>query len=147
MLATPQAQMAGTYRFEYAVLPYALNQGVSSSLQVYQEAFAYTAPLRATGVSLHTGRLPTRASLIAVSPQAFAITAIKTAEDGRGWVARGYNLTSQPIQVTLVPWRPYPVVERVDLREQAVEQLPAAQDGRVSFTVSGCEIATVKFSV
>ncbi len=147
MLATPQAQMPGLARYEYALLPYDPGQGGDSSLRAFQHAFSFSTPMRAVGAPLHAGSLPARASLIAVSPQAFHITAIKTAEDGRGWVVRGYNLTSQPIQVTLFPWRPHPAVARVDLREQVIERLPVAEDGSVSLAVSGCEIATVKFSV
>jgi alpha-mannosidase len=147
MHATPGAQMPGLHTFDYAIIPHASGQDQPSSLSAYRHAFAFNTPMRAAGASLHPGELSPMASLVRVLPHAFMLSAIKTAEDGLGWIVRGYNLTAEPLQVTLVPWRPFRIAQRVDLNEQILEDLACAEDGRVSLPVSGCEIATVKFSV
>jgi alpha-mannosidase len=139
--------MPGVYTFEYAVIPHAVGQEGFFSRLAYRHAYAFNAPMRAIGVPMHFGELSPESSLVRVSPQAFVISSIKSSEDGRGWIVRGYNLTASPLEVSLVPWRPFQTVQRVGMDEEAIESLSCAEDGRVSLPVSGYEILTVKFSV
>jgi alpha-mannosidase len=37
----------------------------------------------------------------------FVVTALKQADDGNGLIMRGYNTLSHPIDVSLIPWRPF----------------------------------------
>ncbi len=147
MLATPGAQMAGTHTFEYSVIPHTVGPQDALSLLAYWHAYAFNAPMRAVAAGLHTGSLSSQASLASISPQAFIPSAMKMAEDGRGWLVRGYNLTAEPVQVTIIPYQPFQSAYRVNLAEEIEEALTTAQDGSISFSAAGHQIVTVKFSV
>ena len=139
-LATPEAQMPGRWTFEYAILPHA-----AAADDVIPLAYAYQAPLRAVGSGPHPGSLPGATSFINVKPASFCISTVKEAEDGRGWLVRGYNLTGDGIQVELKPWRRFRRVERVNLAEEKLADLELSPEGSVPFPVRGHEIATVLF--
>jgi alpha-mannosidase len=136
---TPGAQLPGKHAFDYAILPQI------SSTPGFEQAYAFQAPLRSLNTPLHAGALPAAASLVQVSPPEFVISAIKTAEDGSGWIVRGYNLTSQPLEVKLTPWQPFARVESVNLVEEALDVLVPAEDGTVHLLVGGHAIASLRF--
>jgi len=73
------------------------------------------------------------------------ISALKQAEDGNGWLVRGYNVTGDEIQVTLQPWRPFAQVARVNLAEAPFAPLAADEGGRVTLRARGHEIVSVLF--
>jgi mannosylglycerate hydrolase len=141
-LATPGAQMAGRFTFAYSIIPF-LNG--TSLAEVYAQAAAFNAPLRAQVEPLHPGTLPGICSLIRSEPVEFVLSAIKLCDDGSGWIARGYNLGAAPLQARLVPWMPFAHAERVTLSEQPLSSLDPARDGSVAFPVRGHEIVTIKF--
>jgi alpha-mannosidase len=138
-LETPGAQMPGRWEFEYAVIP-----GLEA-VPAYWEAYSFQAPMRTVGTNLHSGGLPIRESFVAVEPGAFRLSAIKQAEDGKGWLVRGVNLTGEEIQVTLKPWKFFRNIEQVDLAEHKVTGLKRDRDGKVTLLVRGHEIASVMF--
>jgi mannosylglycerate hydrolase len=139
--ATPGAQLPGQWSFEYAIILPAGENDIAS----YQQAYAFEAPLRAVSTSLHGGSLPAMGSFIQVEPPGFVISAVKTSEDERGWLVRGYNVTGQNISVSLKPWKPFQVVEQVNLAEEQQTLLLPDSDGRVTFPVRGHQIVTVLF--
>jgi len=138
-MEAPAAQMLGTWAFDYSII---LERDAFRS---YRQAYAFEAPLRAIVTDGHDGLLPAQGAFVEVTPAEFMVSAIKTAEDGRGWLVRGYNLTGQDITVTLRPWRPFTRVERVNLAEEKVAELEPAEDGTVIFPVRGYEIASIMF--
>jgi alpha-mannosidase len=75
----------------------------------------------------------------------FVISTVKTAEDGSGCIVRGYNISPEPLEVTLVPWRYFGHAEILNLSETTVAVLNPGSDGEVTFPVRQHEIATVKF--
>jgi alpha-mannosidase len=101
--------------------------------------------MRAVSTGLHDGQLPASGSFISVEPHQFVISAIKEAEKGRGWLVRGYNISSEEINVTLKTWRISRRLERVNLAEEKLSGLRPRPDGSVTFPVRGHEIATVEF--
>lgn len=162
---TPGAQMQGSWEFEYAIIP-------GSGADAFEQAYAFQAPLLALETGLHGGVLPARMAFLEVGPtpngnfvsapslkggekspfpsgegtgERFHITAIKPAEDGRGWVARGYNLGEEDIQVRLKPWRVFRKARLVNLAEEKLRELEVAADGSVSVQVGGHGIVSVKF--
>ena len=141
-MATPGAQMPGKFTFEYSVIPFLRDDPISD---IYAQAAAFNAPLRARVEPLHPGVLPASSALVQVEPAEFAISAIKQCEDGSGWIVRGYNLTAASLQARLKPWKPFTHAERVSLSEQVIAPLDAAPDGSVTFPVRRCEIVTIKF--
>ena len=140
-LATPQAQMIGKWTFDYSVIPHSGGDTILS----YQQAYGFSAPLRAVSTPPHDGKLPAKGSFIQVSPPEFILSAVKTAEDGQGWLVRGYNITAEEIPVTLQPWRRFPHAARITLAEQPLSTLAPAADGSVTFTARGHEIVSVLF--
>jgi len=138
-LETPGAQMPGRWKFDYAIIP-----GMEAVL-AYLEAYSFETPMTAVGTGLHSGGLPACGSFVEVEPATFCLSAIKPAEDGKGWLVRGYNLTGEEIRVTLKPWRSFRTVERVDLAENRIATLKMDRDGKITFPVCGHEIASVMF--
>jgi len=139
-LATPEAQMLGRWTFEYAILPHA-----AGAQDVIPLAYAFQTPLRAVGSTRHAGALPGRASFVSTQPADFCISAVKEAEDGRGWLVRGYNLSDAGIQVELKTWRPFRHVEMINLAEEKQADLEISEEGSVLFPAKGHEIVTVLF--
>jgi alpha-mannosidase len=132
--------MLGRWSFDYALIPFRQRE----RLAAYHEAYSFNAPPRAVTTSLHKGFLPAKDSIINVFPSSFILSAIKEAEDGTGWILRGYNLLSEPILVTLDLWKGFSQIMRVNLAEQVLNKINAA-NGRLQFTAQGHEIVTLKF--
>jgi mannosylglycerate hydrolase len=139
-LYTPDAQMSGKWRFEYSIIPHA-----GDWFTAHRLALDFQSPLRAISSRIHAGTLPSSGSFLKVSPEAFAISAVKTSEDGRGWLVRGTNLIAEPIEVRLTPFQPFRKAELVNLAEKRVRKLKPAVDGTITFLVRGCQIVSVVF--
>jgi mannosylglycerate hydrolase len=140
MLPVPGAQCLGVYEFDYALIPHP-----GDWRAVFSEGHAFAAPLRAVSTGRHAGELPLEATMVAVEPAEFVITAIKQAEDGEGWILRGYSVADEVLRVHLQPWRHFSRAVRVRLDEEWLEALQVERDGRVQFAVQPREIATVRF--
>ena len=140
-LPTPGAQMAGTWLFDYSIIPH-----TSGWQSVFEEAYNFNAPLRATSTGLHVGELLAESSFIQSSTRYFVISAIKQSEDGHGWVVRGYNIGNQPVEVVLTPRKRFTQVFRTDLAEQESQPLLTGPDGSVAFVAGKHQIVTLKFS-
>jgi alpha-mannosidase len=138
---TPEAQMPGRSEFDYSLVPFARQE----ALQACRQAYAVNAPLRAVMARGPAQDLPSRNSFLQVSPDKFVVSAVKAAGDGRGWIARGYNLGLEPLQVSLTPWGSPGRAARVSLSEQDLNALEVKPDGSVQFAVKGYEIASVRF--
>lgn len=140
-LETPAAQMPGKWQFDYTIVPFV----AAEKLAAYRSAWAFDAPLRALTASTHSGPLPATMSFLRVQPDSFVLSAIKPAEDGQGWIARGYNATDQPIDVTLETWRPFAHVERVNLAEEGLSEQELTLDGAtVALKARPHEIVTLR---
>lgn len=140
MLATPEAQMLGRHTFDYSIIPHA-----GAWPQAFRHAYAFDTPLRAVATGLHAGLLRPGGALFAATPDAFVVSAVKAAEDGDGWLVRGYNIGDEPIEVTITPWQPFPRAARANLAEETIAPLTAAADGSVTVPAKGHEIVTVRF--
>ena len=140
--ATPEAQVPGKWAFDYAIIPF----NESGRLQAYQQAYAFEAPLRAACTALHAGGLPGQGSFVQTDSPEFVVSTAKMAEDRRGWLVRGYNISSQPVNVRLKTLLKYKRVERVNLNEEFLEQLLPNADHEITLAVRGHEVVTVLFS-
>lgn len=140
MLPVPGAQCLGAYEFDYALIPH-----LGDWREVFSEGQAFASPLRAISTGQHAGELPFEAAMVAVEPAEFVITAIKQAEDGEGWIVRGYSVADEVLRVRLQPWRRFSRAARVRLDEEWLEALKVESDGCVQFVVHPREISTVRF--
>ena len=139
-LETPAAQMPGTWSFDYSIIPHTGNWQ-----KAFEQAYAFTVPMRGISTGIHAGSMPFAGSFLEVKPGAFIVSSVKKSEDGRGWLVRGYNITAEAMQVTIKPWKPYKNVERVNLAEEKLSALKPDKDGTVSIPARGHEIITVLY--
>jgi mannosylglycerate hydrolase len=149
-LETPAAQMIGTWAFDYSICPHA---GQSNS-QLRELAYAFETPLRAVCTSSHEGSLPAQGSFLTAhsvsdaggGEAGFVVSAVKQADDGDGWLVRGYNAGPEPLTVTLTPIRRFNSATRVNLAEQKLAGVEMDRaSGSVSLEVGGAEVVTVLF--
>lgn len=139
-LETPNAQMPGTWTFEYAILP---NSG--DWRKACHTAYAYQSPLRAIETGLHGGKLPKQGAFLSHSPEDFVISAIKPAKKGEGWIVRGVNMTDKSLQVHIQPLAEFSSAYRINLAEEVESTLDPQPDGGVQIKVRGHQLASVLF--
>lgn len=139
-METPGAQMQGTWSFDYSVIPHS-----GDWRQSIAQAYAFEVPLRTACTSIHVGKLPPNASLVKVEPAEFVVSALKQNEAGTGWLVRGYNITGEPLQVTIKPWKKFTEIQKVSLAEIQISALTPAPDGTVSLPARPHEILTIQF--
>ncbi len=139
MLATPGAQMHGTNTFQYSLIPHGSQRG-----QAMKDGYGFSTPLMGQATSLHEGRLPSAGSFMRIQPDAFQVTAVKPAQDGAGWIVRGFNMGSETLQCTLQFQVPINTVYFANLAEEILEPVELEKNGRISFTVPAHKIITLK---
>ncbi len=139
-METPEAQMPGTWSFDYSIIPHVKGQTSPSPL-----AYNFEVPMRAAATSLHFGTLPPSGSFIDVESTGFVISSIKETEDGRGWLVRGYNMTDHQLPVSIKSWRPFKSVDFTNLAEQKLRSVDVPPGGRVTFTAQPFEIINLVF--
>jgi mannosylglycerate hydrolase len=140
-LETPGAQMPGMWAFDYAIIPHRGDWRESS-----RQAFAFQTTLRAVETGLHAGEIPVQGSFISSSPDEFVVSAVKAAENGSGWLARGYNISSETIQVRLKPLHRFAHATQVNLAEETISPLNIGDDGSVALSVAGHKVISVLFT-
>jgi mannosylglycerate hydrolase len=137
--ATPGAQMPGKWAFDYAILPFK----ESGRFQAYQEGYAFQAPLRAASTPSHAGALPGRGSFIQTDAPEFVVSTVKMSEDRRGWLVRGYNISSHPVTVKLRTILSFTSADRINLNEESLEPLLLSGDREITLAVHAHEVITV----
>jgi len=140
-MATPGAQMPGVWGFDYSIVPFA----VEDTLAAYHQAYAFQAGLRAASATLHEGKLPPQGRLLSVEPAAFAVSAVKITEDGKGWIVRGANLTSGEVRAAVRPLLPYQRAARANLAEEIQAAVEPGEGAALTFTARPCEVVTLRF--
>jgi len=137
--ATPLAQMQGTYNFNYSIIPHEGNWH-----DAYRHAYEFNAPLKAVIGLPHTGTLPGAGPFIQAQPATFIITAVKTAGDGNGLIVRGYNITSERIDVRIKSVFPFKSIYRARLDETAGAAIVRSPGGEARFSAGPHEIVTLR---
>ncbi len=137
---TPEAQNLGTWTFHYSLIP-----GGADWKEGARLAWQFAAEMWGVVTDIHPGTWPRQRSLLAVDNPEFVVTTVKRAEDGRGWVARGFYTGSEEGTITLTPWQPFARAWQARLDETPLTALPVAQDGSVTVHVRPWEIVTVRW--
>ena len=138
---TPGAQVLGKWMYDYSIIPHKEDWGAA-----YQQAYAFESSLRSIETGLHAGVIPSLGSFISHSPAEFVISAVKETEDGRGWIVRGYNISSEAIQLTLRPLLKFSNAMQVNLADDEILNLEVQADGNIEIPVSGYEVVSILFS-
>ena len=140
-LETPGGQVLGKWQYDYAIIPH---RGTWED--AYQQAYAFETPLQSVETGLHEGKIQTQGSFITHTPAEFVISAVKEAEDGKGWLVRGYNISSETISLNLKPLRKFAHVAQVNLAEEKITERNTKEDGSVTFPVTGHQVVSILFS-
>jgi alpha-mannosidase len=139
-IETPGAQLPGQWFFDYSIIPHSGGWNTA-----FWQAYAFNNPLRAVSTGMHAGNLSSALSFVEAAPETFVISAVKPTEVGHAWLVRGYNITDDPIRVTLKPWNPFKKVALVNLAEANQSPLQPDQSGCVTFPVRAHQIVSVVF--
>jgi alpha-mannosidase len=137
---TPGGQVPGKWAYDYAIIPHE-----GDWQQAYQKAYAFESYLRAIETELHEGEIADSGSFVSYSPAEFVISAVKELEDGNGWLVRGYNISSEPIQLNLKPLKRFSHAARVNLAEDGIRPIVSDDDGSVTVPVLGHQILSINF--
>jgi alpha-mannosidase len=131
----------GKWTYDYSIIPHKGNW-----MEAFQQAYSFETPLKAITTAIHSGELAVKSSFFSHSPDEFVISAIKETENGKGWIVRGYNTSSETIQVNLKPLQHYKSIMKVNLAEEPISTLNAGIDGNITLLVSGHEVVSIMFS-
>jgi mannosylglycerate hydrolase len=137
---TPGGQVPGRWAFEYAIIPH---QGGWS--KAFHQAYACETHLRVIETGIHNGIIPTQGTFISHTPAEFVISAVKEAENGKGWIVRGYNITAEKIRLNLKPLGRFTQAMRVNLAEEEISSVHLGEGGNIEVIVSGHEIVSILF--
>jgi alpha-mannosidase len=77
----------------------------------------------------------------------FVVSSVKLAEDGAGWLVRGYNASSQPVTVSFKTIQLVHSVQRVNLAEEPIEGLALVNPDELRLAVNPHEVLTLRFAV
>lgn len=139
---TPGGQSPGRHTYHLSLIPF---QG--NLLQARLQAEAFQTEMRGVGTGLHTGLLPAAVSLLAVQPECFAITAVKSAEDGPGIIIRGVNLSQQQQDVRLQTALPMRSAAVARMDEESIRDVPLTDANTVTASVRPKEILTLRLTL
>ncbi len=140
-LPTPGAQEIGLHTFEYSLIPHDGNWKTA-----VKQAFSFVTPLKGASTPLHTGCISATSALVTCDTPEFIISAIKATEAGDGWILRGYNMSDDPIQVTITTSIAFSTASEVFLDESHKRSITLETDGTLKLAVGDREIITIKFA-
>ncbi len=138
---TPGGQVLGKWVYDYAIIPHE-----GGWEKAYRKGYAFQTSLRAIEAGVHAGDLEQAGSFISHSPAEFVISAVKESGEGKGWLVRGYNISSETLQMTLKPLRRFSVARQINLAEEKLVDLKVGADGIVTLPVFGHQIVSILFA-
>jgi hypothetical protein len=125
-LRTPGAQMHGRHTFDYSIIPHT---GDWAAAGAHVVAVQHQRPMQARWNRRGLGHIDYEGSLVKVESPAFAVSAIKRAEDGDGVVVRLYNTLDAPAETQLDVPLAAGRVSRINLNEEHVDDIDRDEDG------------------
>jgi len=141
-LRTPGAQLHGRNTLEYSIIPHAGSWAAAGAHVLAVQALR---PMRARWNRHGLGRAPAQDQLLRVESPAFAVSAIKRAEDGRGVIVRVYNTLDDEAagELDLTPISG--AVTITNLNEDPVADVPRLRHS-VAISARPNEIVTLRFA-
>ena len=140
-LRTPGAQMHGRHVFNYCIIPHA---GDWASAGAHVQSVQHLRPMRARWNRHGLGHIDDVGSLLHVASPAFAVSAIKRAEDGEGMIIRVYNTLDIEAETALDVPAASGAVTRTNLNEEHLGDVARDEDG-VAISARPNEIVTLRF--
>ena len=157
-IPTPEAQVLGHHRFEYAVQLFADTDELLQAAEEYHNPLVAVRadtqvgllpeelPARDTGADLlreQTREMPPRMSWLQVDPASTCVSAVKRSEDGQAVIVRLFNPLDVSRQVVVTPGFPVREVWRARLDETPIDPIqPNA--GRIRVEMKAGEVVTLR---
>ena len=139
---SPQAAQAGSHTFKYSLYSH---DGNWADGGVLEQAHSYNSPLHVLPTDAHQGVLPPENSFISVDKGHFEVTALKNAEQGAGFILRGYETHNKTEQVSLTLKLAVREAQRANLLERPLPATPIAiQKGTMGLTCKPSEFVTLR---
>ena len=129
----------GKHKFTYSLFMHEGELGIDT----IKEAYKLNSTLEIKELKAQRGTLPASYSFVENESRGFVVETVKAAEDGDGYVIRGYESLGGRDNVKLTFAHPFKSAELIDLRESKVCDLEI-KDGCVKFTAKPFEIITLK---
>ncbi|HET8844765.1 MAG TPA: glycoside hydrolase family 38 C-terminal domain-containing protein, partial [Ktedonobacteraceae bacterium] len=127
VIPTPDAQMEGTWSFDYALYPYA-GPWSANAAGIRQQAHAFNTDVFIIPTGLHIGRLGTDWSFVRLEPADLVLSAIKRSEDGNGLILRWYNPLDVEVMADITTALDFVQADGVSLNEEIHSPLPGESD-------------------
>lgn len=138
----PVSQCHGKNEYVYAIMPHA---GDWKAGRLFEASAELASPTRVAQTTKHAGKLPMAGtSFLSFDRDELVVTALKQAENGEGFVLRGFNPSGSDVHATLTSGVPLMKVERVMLEELPGDELPILGNKAVKLTVKAGEIFNVR---
>jgi alpha-mannosidase len=138
----PNASEAGSHDFQYSLYAH---EGDWSRGGVAAQAHSFNSPLRVIATDAHSGTLPPVHGFLAVESGHFEVTALKKAQDGRGYILRGYETEGQPETVRLRLDLPFQNAAFVNLVERG-EKPAHLEQGIIQFECKPFQFVTFRLT-
>ncbi|REE77702.1 mannosylglycerate hydrolase [Paenibacillus taihuensis] len=142
-LETPGSQCLRSMTYNYAIV---IHEGISDS-ELVRQADAYRAGLRYyQGTPGKQGKLPVEAcSFLRLTEGNLSLSALKRAEDGKGWIVRLYNPASEAQKAVLTFKDPIAQAAMTNLQERQSESIQHAGK-HITVTFEPKQIRSIRFS-
>lgn len=137
-IATPDAQCLGKHAFEYSIILHS-NDILSAS----REASAFCHPVFSKQIAACGGALRSGMSLLEL-PDTVVASAVKVAENRKGFVVRVYNLSGEACSAKLRTFLPYAKCFLTDSLENILSE-PVREGDRLSLEIGAHKIVTLYF--
>ncbi len=136
----PLAAEHGTHIFSYSLYPH---RGTWEGSGLVRVAHAFSRPLIPWITTSHAGDLGRSWGFLKASSENFEVVSVKKAEDGRGYVVRGYETEGKNGPVSLEFSVPISRAWTANLVEEKLSELTVKKD-TVSFSPTIFEIVTLR---
>ena len=138
----PNGSEAGSHDFQYSLYAH---EGDWSRGGVAEQAHSFNSPLRVIATDAHSGTLPPVHGFLTVESGHFEVTALKKAEDGRGYILRGHETEGQPGTVRLHLDLPFQDASFTDLAERQAQPAHLEQ-GTIQFECKPFQFVTLRLT-
>lgn len=128
---------------EYGMHNYNIGLGVCGKSEYFKYSDSFNYPMHYITNSSHGGSLPLTKSFISTSDN-IAVSAIKVSEDGKGIIARVYDITGKSGKGSITLGGEF-TIQAVDIMENPLDTAITREGKKVVFDLKPNEIVSLKF--
>ena len=138
------SQSPGEHEYTIWIYPHS---GGTIKGRVPQETERLSSPLIIAQSGRNEGNLPPSKALLKVSPDILMVSALKFAEDGKGFVIRAYNPSPETVESEITFLFDVKEVFEITLEETVIQKIDKISEDKISITVPPKKIVTLKVQV